>query len=56
MGKRSDSLHHALGSVAAGPYHSGTRILQSEIFGKEARHIDRLARAEQLDGSQSATV
>jgi hypothetical protein len=48
MGKRSDSLHHALGSVEAGPYHSGTRILQSEVFGKEARHIDRLARVEQL--------
>jgi len=49
MCKRSDSLHHALGSVEAGPYHPGTGILQSEIFGKEPRHIDPLARIEQPD-------
>jgi hypothetical protein len=46
IGQRSDGLQHALRSVAAGPYHPGTRILQSEIFGKEARHIDRFVRVE----------
>src|SRR5262249_8585243 len=49
MCKRSDCLHHALGSIEAGPYHPGTGILQSEIFGKEPRHIDRLPRIEQPD-------
>jgi hypothetical protein len=37
--------HHALGSVEDGPYHPRTRILQSEIFGKEPRHIDCLTMA-----------
>src|SRR5262249_11271000 len=45
----SDSLHHSLGSVEAGPCHPRTRILQSKIFGEEAGHIDRFACIELLD-------